>query len=998
MGPSRRVAPAPAEDATEQQKPRPRRPTRIAPSLTPSPDAVKQPPPGWLQDTPAADAKQPPRWLQDTPAASPDGPAPKPRWLQDTPDAPRHATEDDDDATLDRPASPPDWLSPDQPKVSDEEDESDPYATPANLGPDSDDDDMRVVSPSPSPVEVIDTSKRPVRELRQMAQELGVDVTNVVEKGEMVAAIRAARPPPVEVEDEDESDGPGEHMSVLFELLPFYRQGDASTDAVVNRAVSATLQDDLRAVDDEGATPLVVCAQYGHEDLVEALLERGADVDAAAHSGCTALVYACGASQASFSERLVEKLLDHGADPNIPELHHGSRALHYLAATGHERLCRELVMRGADAAAKDYGGWAPADYAADAGHGACAEVLRQLARPPQTPKTPHQVDHLEREVEKRQAVESELAAAQKARKDAEADLDDALRRVDVLEAEAAALRRKCDDQAHDLSYARETGASAAQGSDARIAQLERELAAARAHNEEAARAHAADASSQNDAARKAVEELTATFESQRQHLVDARTQAEAQLVLAIDRTDASAAAHVALLNELRGEAAAAVRDRDALQKSSERQVLNAERRCEHAEKVSAEAERRAAAAEEAAEARVQALEEHIARADAVDRRNAQLDRDLVREVKRRKDLHNALEDLKGRIRVYLRVRPMNDKEKTAHEVCCERSGQTGVVVKRPDRKPPQDRQHFEFDRVFAGEAAQDAVFADVKALVLSCVDGFNVCIFAYGQSGSGKTYTMAGGGGPVRDAVDLESWAVAASAGVIPRSCVEIFRVLDERAALNSYEVELSMYECYIETRCATSSRTARTRSPCSCFCVLRLRDGVEVHAVDATLRLCDGVEVPRHRRDGITHRSMCPHRSVKLAQHTRDGLAAVEGGVCRQATSLEELVALLDKGLEQRAVAHTELNAESSRSHLLVSIVLTSTNRRSGKKTRGKLMLVDLAGSERVEKSGVQGDELKEAASINKSQRHRRRHRGLVPKVEARALPEPPADDAHVR
>ena len=90
-------------------------------------------------------------------------------------------------------------------------------------------------------------------------------------------------------------------------------------------------------------------------------------------------------------------------------------------------------------------------------------------------------------------------------------------------------------------------------------------------------------------------------------------------------------------------------------------------------------------------------------------------------------------------------------------------------------------------------------------------------------------------------------------------------------------------------------------------------------------------------------------HRSVKLAQHTRDGLAAVEGGVCRQATSLEELVALLDKGLEQRAVAHTELNAESSRSHLLVSIVLTSTNRRSGKKTRGKLMLVDLAGSERV-------------------------------------------------
>ena len=84
--------------------------------------------------------------------------------------------------------------------------------------------------------------------------------------------------------------------------------------------------------------------------------------------------------------------------------------------------------------------------------------------------------------------------------------------------------------------------------------------------------------------------------------------------------------------------------------------------------------------------------------------------------------------------------------------------------------------------------------------------------------------------------------------------------------------------------------------------------------------------------------------------------------------SQLEELVALLDTGLEQRAVAHTELNAESSRSHLLVSIVLTSTNRRSGKKTRGKLMLVDLAGSERVKNTGSTGSILNEAKYINRS------------------------------
>ena len=74
-------------------------------------------------------------------------------------------------------------------------------------------------------------------------------------------------------------------------------------------------------------------------------------------------------------------------------------------------------------------------------------------------------------------------------------------------------------------------------------------------------------------------------------------------MLALDRTDASAAASRRVIKRVAGRGGGGVRDRDALQKSSERQVLNAERRCEHAEKVPAEAERRAAAAEEAAEAR-----------------------------------------------------------------------------------------------------------------------------------------------------------------------------------------------------------------------------------------------------------------------------------------------------------------------------------------------------------------------------------------------------------
>ncbi|EGB04894.1 hypothetical protein AURANDRAFT_12972, partial [Aureococcus anophagefferens] len=234
---------------------------------------------------------------------------------------------------------------------------------------------------------------------------------------------------------------------------------------------------------------------------------------------------------------------------------------------------------------------------------------------------------------------------------------------------------------------------------------------------------------------------------------------------------------------------------------------------------------------------------------------------------------------------------------------------------------------FEFDRVFAGDSeenSQQTVFADVKSLVLSCVDGFNVCIFAYGQSGSGKTFTMAGAAS-IREAIDVETWNLAPLAGIIPRSAVEVFRMLEERSALAAYEVELSMYELY--------------RDSLRDLFAAPVRKGAKPVALN-----------------------------VKLAQFSDSGLVQVEGGVTRRVQSLPDLVAALEAGLEGRSVAHTELNAESSRSHLIVTLVLKSTNHRSGHVVCGKLTLVDLAGSERVEKSGVAGDKLKEAMCINKS------------------------------
>ena len=81
-------------------------------------------------------------------------------------------------------------------------------------------------------------------------------------------------------------------------------------------------------------------------------------------------------------------------------------------------------------------------------------------------------------------------------------------------------------------------------------------------------------------------------------------------------------------------------------------------------------------------------------------------------------------------------------------------------------------------------------------------------------------------------------------------------------------------------------------------------------------------------------------------AQFSPSGLVHVDGGVTRPVADLGALVGALEAGLDGRSVAHTELNAESSRSHLIVTLVLTSTNHRSGHETRGKLTLVDQHGA----------------------------------------------------
>ena len=131
-----------------------------------------------------------------------------------------------------------------------------------------------------------------------------------------------------------------------------------------------------------------------------------------------------------------------------------------------------------------------------------------------------------------------------------------------------------------------------------------------------------------------------------------------------------------------------------------------------------------------------------------------LEEDLNKEAKQRKKLHNQIEDMKGAIRVFCRIRPLSSSElaRGNQDVTEYLSDKVSLRVYQPMddgnggmKKGPMDRARvFTFDSVFSPVDGQAPVFEDVSHLVQSAVDGYNVCIFAYGQTGSGKTWTMSG--------------------------------------------------------------------------------------------------------------------------------------------------------------------------------------------------------------------------------------------------------------
>ncbi|ESQ35954.1 hypothetical protein EUTSA_v10006679mg [Eutrema salsugineum] len=114
-----------------------------------------------------------------------------------------------------------------------------------------------------------------------------------------------------------------------------------------------------------------------------------------------------------------------------------------------------------------------------------------------------------------------------------------------------------------------------------------------------------------------------------------------------------------------------------------------------------------------------------------------------RVLEENRKLYNQVQDLKGSIRVYCRVRPFLPGQ-TSVLTTVDQIEESTISIATPSKYGKEGRKSFTFNKVFGPSASQEAVFADTQPLIRSVLDGYNVCIFAYGQTGSGKTFTMMG--------------------------------------------------------------------------------------------------------------------------------------------------------------------------------------------------------------------------------------------------------------
>ena len=287
------------------------------------------------------------------------------------------------------------------------------------------------------------------------------------------------------------------------------------------------------------------------------------------------------------------------------------------------------------------------------------------------------------------------------------------------------------------------------------------------------------------------------------------------------------------------------------------------------------------------------------------------------------------------IKCVVRCRPLNSKESGLGTKCITISPDSKVViVENKDDKNQNNKGQYAMDRVFDETVTQAELFQEVGEPILkNFIGGYNCTIFCYGQTGAGKTHTMMG---PLDQLFEEES----PSHGLIPRIIHYIF---------NETQKVHDIITNNTSEKCKNIKYQVKT-------CVMEI---YQEQIIDLLNPMSNSNKIDKKEQS-----------ELKIKEDPKKGMY-IQGITEAEVSNAKEAKNLILSGLKSRHVAATEMNAESSRSHLLFSIYLNACyiDPKGGEvKKSSRLHLVDLAGSERQKKTKAVGERIREACMINKS------------------------------
>ncbi|KAL9648913.1 hypothetical protein ABK040_008293 [Willaertia magna] len=351
----------------------------------------------------------------------------------------------------------------------------------------------------------------------------------------------------------------------------------------------------------------------------------------------------------------------------------------------------------------------------------------------------------------------------------------------------------------------------------------------------------------------------------------------------------------------------------------------------------------------------------------------------LREMELRKSLQNQLIEERGSVRVCCRVRPLSSFLSETHLVGSSTSiAQTLVSSGRSSSLSLQtcivDEQtndtnisllnkrgkvkSFELDQIYGMNTTQEMIFNDLKPLVLSAFDGYNACVLVFGETSSGKTYTMNGYG---------------SQPGIIPRAINELYQLIERNREIYKIQMKLSVIEIY--------NNDVRDLLSSNCGPLL-LRQQQQQQQND------DNNAVPSLSSFATTINNSSGSNSGGISSNMTTEVKFWK------INSLEQMKECIKESLTKRAESKTLMNQHSSRSHCIITVEIEKTmlspisnattslpldtnnnnsninNNNKQITTRSILRFVDLAGSECIEQSGVVSgsEQFLESSFVNRS------------------------------